>query len=61
MHEGIPFRVVTQRYGKGMLSGVDAEGCIYLDVDLAKPVKKQGATIDGYMVLKCLAAALLYV
>ena len=49
-NEGVPFRVVTQRYGKGMVeSGVDAEGCIYVDVDLAKPVKKQGATIDGYI------------
>ena len=49
-YEGIPFRVVTQRYGKGIVeSGVDSEGCIYLDVDLAKPVKKQGATIDGYI------------
>lgn len=49
-YEGIPFRVVTQKYGKGIVeSGVDADGAIYLDVDLAKPVKKQGATIDGYM------------
>ena len=49
-YEGLPFRVVTQRYGKGMVeTGVDAEGCIYLDVDLAKPVKKQGDTIDGYI------------
>jgi hypothetical protein len=48
--EGVPFRVVTQRYGKGMVEyGVDAEGCIYLDVDLAKPVKKQGQTMDGYI------------
>ncbi len=48
--EGVPFRIVTQRYGKGIVeNGVDAEGCIYLDVDLAKPVKKQGATLDGYV------------
>ena len=50
--EGIPFRVVTQKYGKGMVeynAGCDAEGCIYIDVDLAKPCKKQGATLDGYM------------
>ena len=50
--EGIPFRIVTQKYGKGMVeynAGCDAEGCIYIDVDLAKPCKKQGATIDGYM------------
>ena len=52
VNEGIPFRVVTQKYGKGIVEyngGCDAEGCIYLDVDLAKPVKKQGATIDGYV------------
>ena len=51
VNEGIPFRVVTQRYGKGMVEyadACDAEGCIYLDVDLAKPCKKQGETIDGY-------------
>lgn len=50
--EGVPFRIVTQKYGKGMVeynAGCDAEGCIYIDVDLAKPCKKQGATIDGYM------------
>ena len=49
-YEGISFRIVTQRYGKGIVeSGVDSEGCIYLDVDLAKPTKKQGATLDGYV------------
>ena len=50
--EGVPFRIVTQKYGKGMVeynAGCDAEGCIYIDVDLAKPCKKQGATIDGHM------------
>ena len=57
-YEGIPFRVVTQKYGKGIVeSGVDADGAIYLDVDLAKPVKKQGATIDGYMGIAMPAAA----
>ena len=57
-YEGIPFRVVTQRYGKGIVeSGVDSEGCIYLDVDLAKPVKKQGATIDGYIGIEMPEAA----
>lgn len=51
VNEGIPFRVVTQRYGKGIVEyadACDAEGCIYLDVDLAKPCKKQGETLDGY-------------
>ena len=49
--ESIPFRVVTQKYGKGMVEYAgtcDAEGTIYLDLDLAKPVVKQGATLDGY-------------
>ena len=51
-YEGIPFRIVTQKYGKGMVEYAgtcDAEGCIYLDVDLAKPAKKQGASMDGYL------------
>jgi hypothetical protein len=51
-YEGVPFRIVTQKYGKGIVeynAGCDAEGYIYLDVDLAKPCKKQGATIDGYI------------
>lgn len=54
--EAIPFRVVTQKYGKGMVEYAgtcDAEGCIYLDVDLAKPAKKQGATLDGYIGVDC--------
>ena len=51
-NEAIPFRVVTQKYGKGLVEYAgtcDAEGCIYLDVDLAKPAKKQGASMDGYL------------
>lgn len=51
-NEAIPFRVVTQRYGKGIVevnSVSDANGAIYIDLDLAKPVKKQGGTIDGYI------------
>ena len=51
-NESIPFRIVTQKYGKGIVEYAnvcDAEGCIYLDVDLAKPAKKQGASIDGYL------------
>lgn len=57
-YEGIPFRIVTQKYGKGIVEeGVDAEGCIYLDLDLAKPVRKQGATMDGYVGIEMPAAA----
>jgi len=51
-NEGVPFRVVTQKYGKGIVeynSACDAEGFIYLDVDLAKPTRKQGQTLDGYI------------
>ena len=50
--EAIPFRVVTQKYGKGIVeyrNGCDAEGCIYLDLDLAKPVRVQGGSLDGYI------------
>ena len=50
--EAVPFRVVTQKYGKGIVeyTGVcDAEGTIYLELDLAKPVQEQGKTIDGYI------------
>ncbi len=47
--EAVPFRVVTQRYGHGMVeygSICDAKGKILLELDLAKP--KEG-TVDGYM------------
>ena len=50
--ENINFRVVTQKYGKGIVeyaSACDAEGYIYIDLDLSKPVKKQGASIDCYV------------
>lgn len=50
--EPVHFRCVTQRYGKGLVeygSICDAQGKIYLELDLAKPVKKQGDTIDGYI------------
>ena len=51
-YESIPFRVVTQKYGKGIVeySGLcDAEGKIYIELDLAKPVVQQAGTIDGYI------------
>ena len=50
--EGILFRVVTQRYGKGMVEyadACDADGHIYIEVDLCKPVRKQGQTVDGFI------------
>ena len=50
--ENVPFRVVTQKYGKGIVeynNPCDAKGVIYLEVDLAKPCRLQGKTIDGYV------------
>lgn len=51
-YESIPFRVVTQKYGKGIVeygAACDADGKMYIELDLAKPVIQQGATIDGYI------------
>lgn len=51
-NESVNFRVVTQRYGHGIVeyqNPCDAEGKIYLEVDLTKPVIEQGKTIDGYI------------
>jgi hypothetical protein len=51
VNEEIPFRVVTQKYGKGIVeysSPIDAEGKIYLELDLAKTAEP-GKTIDGYI------------
>jgi hypothetical protein len=53
--ESIPFRVVTQKYGKGIVEygcACDAEGKMYLELDLAKPVVQQAGTIDGYVGVK---------
>ncbi len=50
--ENVPFRVVTQKYGKGIVeysNPCDAQGVMYIEVDLAKPVREQSATIDGYI------------
>ena len=61
--ESLPFRVVTQKYGKGIVeygNPCDAQGNILLEVDLSKPVVKQMATVDGYVGVDAekLAAAL---
>lgn len=51
-NESIPFRVATQKYGKGIVeygNPCDAQGKIYLELDLAKPCVEQGKTIDGYI------------
>jgi hypothetical protein len=51
--ESVPFRVVTQKYGKGIVeyggAPCDAEGNIYIELDLAKTCAEQGGTIDGYV------------
>ena len=50
--EPVHFRCVTQRYGSGLVEYgqvCDAQGKIYLELDLSKPTKKRGATIDGYI------------
>ena len=51
-YEGIPFRIVSQKYGKGIVeygNPCAADGSILIDLDLAKPAKKQGASLDGYL------------
>tara|TARA_R110001592_G_scaffold53687_6_gene164696 strand:- start:7956 stop:9761 length:1806 start_codon:yes stop_codon:yes gene_type:complete len=50
----VPVRVVTQRYGKGIVNYGDictADGCIYLEVDLTHPVCVTcgDGTFDGYI------------
>ena len=50
--ESIPFRVVTQKYGKGIVeygNPCDAQGKMYIELDLAKPCVEQQKTIDGYI------------
>jgi hypothetical protein len=51
--ESVPFRVVTQKYGKGIVeyggAPCDAEGNVYIELDLAKTCSEQGGTIDGYV------------
>ncbi len=45
-YEGIPFRVVSQRYGHAIVEEGDF---LLIDLILAKPVKKQGVSMDGYI------------
>lgn len=52
VNESIPFRVVTQKYGKGIVeygSICDAQGKMYIELDLAKPCVVVQKTIDGYI------------
>lgn len=51
-YESVPFRVATQKYGKGIVeygSLCDAEGKMYIEIDLAKTCAQQAGTIDGYV------------
>lgn len=51
-YESVPFRVATQKYGKGVVeygSICDAEGKMYIELDLAKTCAQQAGTIDGYV------------
>ena len=52
-NEEIPFHVVTQKYGAQLVDYqgeiCDAEGKIYIELDLTKPCKEQGKTINGYI------------
>lgn len=51
--EEIHFRVVTQKYGAQFVDYnmdiCDADGHIYIELDLTKPCKLQGTTINGYI------------
>jgi hypothetical protein len=50
--EPIHFRVVTQKYGAGLVDyegTCDANGKMYIELDLTKPVKKAGTTVLGYI------------
>ena len=50
--EAIPFRIVTMKYGKGLVEYgnlTDQKGKMYIELDLAKPCKEANKTIDGYI------------
>ena len=54
-NESIPFRLVTQKYGDQMVNwqqqstASDINGNMYIELDLTKPIKKQGLNINGYI------------
>lgn len=51
-NESVPFRVMTQKYGSQMVDyqGIcNANGKMYIELDLTKPCKTQGQTINGYI------------
>jgi hypothetical protein len=56
------FRLVTQQYGKGIVSGskslTDATGVCYLGLDITHPVGNAGvASYDGYIASATTASA----
>lgn len=51
-YESIPATICTQKYGKGIVeygNPCDANGSMYIMLDLAKPTADQGRTMDGYI------------
>ena len=53
-NENIQFRVVTQKYGDQLVNWnqqevADANGNMYIELDLTKPATKQGLSLDGYI------------
>jgi len=50
--ESVPFRVVTQKYGEAIVHYNDictGNGEMLIELDLTKPCKKQGKTVNGYI------------
>ena len=58
----VPFRLVTQKYGKGIVdknSVTDANGVIYLELDLTHPIKQGGTqSYDGYVGVNAAASTM---
>lgn len=51
-NEDVPFRIMTQKYGTQIVdytSVCDANGKLYIELDLTKPSKKQGRGVNGYI------------
>ena len=57
-NESVQFRVVTQKYGDQLVNwnqqpetsiAADANGNMYIELDLTKPASKQGLSLDGYI------------
>lgn len=47
-NDELPFHIVTQKYGKGIVErngAIDGNGALYIEVDLTKPMAN---TVDGY-------------